>query len=51
LQINPTRFWFGASADWAMVSDLTNNIIIVGLDHDAVLNFRADFDGKYFDIN
>jgi hypothetical protein len=51
LRISPTGFWFGASADWAMVSDLTNNIIIVGLDRDAALNFRADFDGKYFDIN
>jgi hypothetical protein len=51
LRISPTGFWYGASADWAMVSDLTNNIIIVGLDRDAALNFRADFGGKYFDIN
>jgi hypothetical protein len=51
LRNSPTGFWYGANADWAMVSDLINNIIIVGLDRDAALNFRVDFAEKYFDIN
>jgi hypothetical protein len=51
LRISPIGFWFGESLDWAIVSDLTNNIYIVGLKRDAALNFKADFSGKYFDIH
>jgi hypothetical protein len=51
LRVSPTGFWYGQSLDWAIVSDLTNNIYIVGLMHDAALNFKADFAGKYFDIH
>jgi hypothetical protein len=51
LRISPTGFWYGESLDWAIVSDLTNNIYIVGLKHDAALNFKADFSGQYFDIH
>ncbi|MEY4904024.1 MAG: hypothetical protein RLZZ292_1839 [Bacteroidota bacterium] len=50
LRISPTGFWYGESTDWAMVSDLTNNIMIVGLQHDAAMNFRADFGGNFFGI-
>jgi hypothetical protein len=50
LRRSATGFWYGKSPDWAMVSDLHNNIIIVGLCHAAALNFRADFGGKYFGI-
>jgi hypothetical protein len=50
LRISPTGFWYGQSLDWAIVSDLTNNIYIAGLKHDAALNFKADFAGKFFDI-
>ncbi len=50
LRISPEGFWHGKSCDWAMVSDVTNDIIMVGLKADAALNFRADFEGKYFDI-
>jgi hypothetical protein len=33
-----------------MVSDLMNNIMIVGCKADAALNFQADFRAKYFGI-
>ncbi len=49
LRISPEGFWFGKSDDWAIVSDVINNIFIVGLNKDAALNFKADFPGKYFD--
>ena len=48
-RISPDGFWYGESEDWAIVSDLINNIYIVGLNHDAALNFKADFPNKYFD--
>jgi hypothetical protein len=51
LRISPTGFWYGESLDWAIVSDLTNNIFIVGLKNHAALNFKADFSGQYFDIH
>ncbi len=51
LRISPTGFWYGQSLDWAMVSDVTNNIYIVGLMYDAALNFKADFAGRFFDIH
>lgn len=50
LRISPIAFWYGDSGDWAMVSDLMNNIMIVGCKADAALNFQADFRGKYFGI-
>jgi hypothetical protein len=50
LRICPEALWYGESGDWAMVSDFTNDIVIVGCKSDAALNFRADFDGKYFGI-
>jgi hypothetical protein len=49
MRISPEGFWYGQSGDWAIVSDLTNNIFIVGLNRDAALNFKADFPDKYFD--
>jgi hypothetical protein len=51
LRISPTGFWYGESLDWAIVSDLTNNIFIVGLKNHAALNFKADFSGQHFDIH
>jgi hypothetical protein len=42
-------FWYGQNGDWAIVSDLINNVFIVGLNRDAALNFKADFPDKYFD--
>jgi hypothetical protein len=51
MRMSPTGFWYGQSEDWAMVSDLTNNIYIVGLDFAAALNFKADFPEKYFDVH
>ncbi len=51
LRISPTGFWYGESLDWAIVSDLTNNIYIAGLKHAAALNFKTHFSGKYFDIH
>jgi hypothetical protein len=51
LRISPTGFWYGESLAWAIVSDLTNNMYIVGLKHDAALNFKTAFAGKYFDIH
>jgi hypothetical protein len=48
---SPEGFWYGQSGDWAIVSDLMNNIYIVGLNRDAALNFKADFPDKYFDAN
>jgi hypothetical protein len=50
LRISSTGFWYGESCDWAMVSDLTHDIIIIGCKSAAALNFRADFEGKYFGI-
>jgi hypothetical protein len=50
LRVSPCGFWYGKSMDWAIVSDLTNDIMIIGLKPAAALNFRADFGGKYFDI-
>ncbi len=49
LRISAEGFWYGDSGDWAIVSDLINNIYIVGLNNDAALNFKADFPDKYFD--
>jgi hypothetical protein len=51
LRISPIGFWYGQSLDWAIVSDLTNNIYIVGLKHQAALNFKANFAGRFFDIH
>jgi hypothetical protein len=48
---SPEGFWYGESGDWAIVSDLINNIFIVGLNRHAALNFKADFPDKYFDAN
>lgn len=50
LRTSPEGFWYGANLDWAIVSDLINNIFIVGLKHHAALNFRADFGEKCFDL-
>jgi hypothetical protein len=44
-------FWYGQSGDWAIVSDMLNNVFIVGLNRDAALNFKADFPGKCFDAH
>jgi hypothetical protein len=44
-------FWYGQSGDWAIVSDLLNNVFIVGLNRDAALNFKAYFPDKYFDAH
>lgn len=33
-----------------MVSDLTTNVMLLGVKYEATLNFRADFSGKYFNI-
>ncbi len=49
MRISPEGFWYGKSGDWAIVSDVINNIFIVGLNRDAALNFKADFPEKYFD--
>lgn len=49
LRISPEGFWYGQSNDWAIVSDIINNIFIVGLNKHAALNFKADFPYKYFD--
>jgi hypothetical protein len=51
LRISPTGFWYGESLDWAIVSDLTNNMFIVGLKSHAALNFKADFSGQYLGIH
>jgi hypothetical protein len=51
MRISPEGFWYGESGEWAIVSDVINNIFIVGLTHDAALNFKADFPGKYFDAD
>ncbi len=51
MRISPEGFWYGESGDWAIVSDVINNIFIVGLNHDAALNFKADFPEKYFDAH
>jgi hypothetical protein len=51
MRLSPEGFWYGQSGDWAIVSDLINNIFIVGLNHDAALNFKADFPDKYFDVH
>jgi hypothetical protein len=50
LRISPEGLWFGETADWAIVSDLINNIYIIGLKQHAALNFRADFGDKCFDV-
>jgi hypothetical protein len=51
MRISPEGFWYGKSGDWAIVSDVINNVFIVGLTHDAALNFKADFPDKYFDTH
>jgi hypothetical protein len=51
MRISPEGFWYGQSGDWAIVSDVVNNVFIVGLNHDAALNFKADFPDKYFDAH
>jgi hypothetical protein len=51
MRLSPEGFWYGQNGDWAIVSDLVNNIYIVGLNRDAALNFKADFPNKYFDAH
>jgi hypothetical protein len=51
MRLSAEGFWYGQSGDWAIVSDLLNNVFIVGLNRDAALNFKADFPDKYFDAH
>lgn len=50
LRISPETFIYGESLSWAMVNDLTHNIIIVGLDDSILDSFKSNFHEKYFDI-
>jgi hypothetical protein len=48
---SPEAFYYDESEKWAMVSDLTNNIIIAGLDISLVKVFETVFEGQFQDIN
>lgn len=50
LRLSSQTFIYGESQTWAMVSDLTHNIIIVGLDESAVPSFESSFADQYYDI-
>jgi hypothetical protein len=50
LRLSAEGFWYGGTKDWAIVSDLINNVYIVGLKRHAALNFKADFGDKCFDV-
>jgi hypothetical protein len=51
LRLSPTSLIYSDSQTWAMASDLTHNIVIVGLEAKAVESFQTAFDGNYFDIH
>jgi hypothetical protein len=51
LRLSPETFIYGESLTWAMLNDLTHNIIIVGLDDIVLDAFKSSFHGKYFDIH
>jgi hypothetical protein len=50
LRLSPENFFYSDSQTWVMVSDLTNNVMIVGLMENAIDPFQVAFAGKYFDI-
>jgi hypothetical protein len=51
LRLSPETFLYGESLNWAMVNDLTHNLIIVGLEGSALDAFKASFHERYFDIH
>ena len=47
---SPTAFYYGESDRWAMVLDVTNNLVIVGLEATTIDAFETAFKGKFFDV-
>ncbi len=50
LRLSSQNFFYGENQTWAMVSDMTNNIVIVGLECNYVDDFKSAFADKYFTI-
>lgn len=46
---SPETFYYGESGKWAVVLDITNNIVVVGLKAKTVDSFESAFEGKFFD--
>jgi hypothetical protein len=51
LRTSPETFIYGESGRWAMVNDLTHDLIIVGLESSVLEAFQASFQGQFFDIH
>lgn len=50
LRSSPTVFYYDETKNWAMVEDITNNIIIVGVSENLVDDFKTIFKGLFSDI-
>jgi hypothetical protein len=50
LRMSPQTFMYGTNQAWAMVNDLTHDIVIVGLKTSVQTAFESAFSGKYFTI-
>lgn len=48
--VSGQTFYYGESERWAMVLDISNNLVIVGLDATTVVAFERAFEGKFFDV-
>jgi hypothetical protein len=49
--ISPEVFMFSKGQTWAMVHDITNDLIIVGLDESVKSHFKSIFGSEVFSIN
>jgi len=47
---SPSTFYYGENDRWAIVLDITNNLVIVGLETTTVNSFESAFEGKFFDV-
>jgi hypothetical protein len=51
LRLSSETFLYGESLTWAMVNDLTHNVIIVGLESSVLDVFKSSFHERYFNIH
>lgn len=47
---SPASFYYGERDEWAIVLDISNNLVMVGLDAAMVGAFESAFEGKFFDV-
>ncbi len=47
---SPASFYYGERDQWAIVLDISNNLVIIGLEATALDDFESVFEGKIFDV-